>query len=109
MDNIPIGVNFRTHIDNAVAQSDVMLAIIGPGWLTAAKPDGQRRIHDPDDFVAIEIGSALRPAPQPHMNGAKPVLACGRMGWCELWTLQHRMINVAPGGLAGAPSAEMPP
>jgi hypothetical protein len=36
-----------------------MLACIGPGWLTAAAPDGSRRLDSPDDWVREEIAIAL--------------------------------------------------
>ena len=36
-----------------VESCDVLLAVIGKSWLTP-------RIHNPDDFLAIEIGAALR-------------------------------------------------
>jgi hypothetical protein len=60
VDSIPVGVNFRTYLDNAVSQCDVLLAIIGRDWLEAKDEDGERRLDDPADFVRIEIESALR-------------------------------------------------
>ena len=36
-----------------------MLVVIGPNWLTAEDEAGQRRLDQPDDFVAIEIAAAL--------------------------------------------------
>lgn len=61
VDNIPVGVDFAKHLDNQVAQCDVLLAVIGPGWLGAGKAQsGERRLDDPKDFVRIEIASALR-------------------------------------------------
>lgn len=60
VDNIPPGVDFRAHIDNAVKHSTVMLAIIGPGWLSARSAAGQRRLDDPTDPVCMELSSALR-------------------------------------------------
>ena len=32
IDNIPAGVDFRVHIADAVRDSDIMLAIVGPKW-----------------------------------------------------------------------------
>jgi hypothetical protein len=37
----------------------VLLAIIGPTWLTAADERGGRRLDDPDDIVRLEIEAAL--------------------------------------------------
>jgi len=58
VDNIPAGVNFKTHIKAAVRASQVMLAIIGPDWLSVNNGAG-RRLDDPDDFVRLEIETAL--------------------------------------------------
>ncbi|OYW24837.1 MAG: hypothetical protein B7Z55_01040, partial [Planctomycetales bacterium 12-60-4] len=60
VDNIPIGVDFRKHLQNAVEQADVLLTVIGDDWLNAANPDGTRRLDDPADFVRIEIAHALQ-------------------------------------------------
>ena len=58
IDSIPFGEDFREHIDTAVGQCDVVLAVIGPRW--SGKSDASRRIDDPRDFVRIEIESALK-------------------------------------------------
>jgi len=72
VDNIPPGVDFRAHIDNAVRQSAVMLAIIGPGWLSAKDTAGQRRLDNPADSVCVELSSALR-----LQRSIVPVLVAG--------------------------------
>ncbi|MFN8378855.1 MAG: toll/interleukin-1 receptor domain-containing protein [Anaerolineae bacterium] len=60
VDNIPLGVDFVDYLDEQVQLSTGLLAIIGPTWLTVTDDQGRRRIDDPNDFVRIEIGSALR-------------------------------------------------
>jgi DNA polymerase len=60
VDSIPPGVDFVEFLDSAVAECDVLLAVIGPGWTSAADDAGERRIMREDDFVRIEIASALR-------------------------------------------------
>jgi formylglycine-generating enzyme required for sulfatase activity len=57
VDNIPFGVNFRKHIDAAVSQCGVVLAVIGTKW--TGETDAHRRLDDPRDFVRIELESAL--------------------------------------------------
>jgi len=57
IDNIPFGVDFREHIDTAVGQCNVVLAVIGTKW--AGETDAHRRLDDPKDFVRIELESAL--------------------------------------------------
>src|SRR5512135_1388619 len=59
VDSIPLGRNFHRTIREAVGRCDVLLAVIGPGWLAAAKAPGMRRLDDPDDFVRMEIEAAL--------------------------------------------------
>jgi TIR domain-containing protein len=58
VDSIPYGTDFRKHLTDAVAQCDVMLALIGGDWLKV-QADGRRRIDEPNDFVRIEIKAAL--------------------------------------------------
>ncbi|MFI5453905.1 MAG: SUMF1/EgtB/PvdO family nonheme iron enzyme [Isosphaerales bacterium] len=57
IDSIPFGEDFREHIDSAVGQCDVVLAVIGTKW--AGGTDAHRRLDDPRDFVRIELESAL--------------------------------------------------
>jgi hypothetical protein len=54
------GADFRHVIDDSVAHCGVLLSVIGPSWTTIANPDGTRRLEDPNDFVALEIASALK-------------------------------------------------
>ena len=53
------GVDFAEEIFRAVAACKVLLAVIGPAWLTAADERGRRRLDDPDDIVRLEIEAAL--------------------------------------------------
>jgi TIR domain len=59
IDAIPLGSEFGQAISRAVASCDVLIALMGRGWLQAADSDGHRRLDDPDDFVRREIESAL--------------------------------------------------
>src|ERR1035441_3955762 len=54
------GRDFRKAIDQSVANCDALLAIIGLEWLEAKDATGGRRLDDPNDFVRIELASALR-------------------------------------------------
>jgi hypothetical protein len=53
------GLDFRKAIDDNVAGCGVFLAIIGSQWATIAGTDGRRRLDDDNDFVRLEIASAL--------------------------------------------------
>ena len=59
VDNIPVGVDFVTHLNDQVAACDAVLVVIDGKWAKAKDKAGQRRLHQPDDFVAIEIAAAL--------------------------------------------------
>jgi hypothetical protein len=59
VDTIALGVDFAEVITRAVSTCEVLLAVIGPRWLTAIDEDGQRRLDDPDDIVRLEIAAAL--------------------------------------------------
>jgi tetratricopeptide (TPR) repeat protein len=59
VDHIPAGVDFVMHLNDKVATCKIFLAVIGPHWLDAKDEAGQRRIHQPEDFVAVEIAAAL--------------------------------------------------
>lgn len=60
VDNIPFGVDFVDYLDNQVKECTVLLAVIGPKWVDVEDDKGRRRIDDPNDFVRIEIESALK-------------------------------------------------
>lgn len=53
------GEDYATVLLDRAAECDVMLSVIGPGWLRAAAPDGARRLDQPDDWVFQEIAAAL--------------------------------------------------
>jgi TIR domain-containing protein len=59
VDNIAPGLDFVHVLNERVAECDILLAVIGKGWIDARDATGNRRLADPDDFVRIEIESAL--------------------------------------------------
>ena len=60
VDAIPVGMDFRNVLRDAVAESDLMLVCIGRHWVAASDDDGRRRLDDPHDFVRMEIEQALQ-------------------------------------------------
>lgn len=60
VDSIGPGDDFVDAVTRAVSMCDVLLAVIGSEWLSTADTNGGRRIDRPDDFVRIEIETALR-------------------------------------------------
>ena len=53
------GDDYVTVLRSQVAACDVVLAVIGPRWLTVTDGDGRRRLDNADDWVRVEIASAL--------------------------------------------------
>ena len=60
IDDIPPGEKYSVYIANAVGSCDVLIALIGPQWLTAGTTAGARRLDDPDDFIRLEITAGLQ-------------------------------------------------
>jgi hypothetical protein len=54
------GEEFPAVLRSEAAACPVMLACIGPGWLTATAPDGRRRLDSPRDWVREEIAISLQ-------------------------------------------------
>lgn len=59
IDNIPLGVDYREHLNQAVANCDILLAVIGDAWRGLSVDGSFARIDSPGDFVRIEIEAAL--------------------------------------------------
>ena len=56
--SIPLGSDFGKYIIEAIGKSGVLLAVIGEKWLEM-NDAGKTRLDEPNDFVRIEIESAL--------------------------------------------------
>ena len=59
IDTIRPGEDFVDRIDQSIATCDVLVAVIGKSWLSAADSQGRRRLDREDDFVRMEIAKAL--------------------------------------------------
>jgi hypothetical protein len=58
VDHIPFGIDFRTHIQETLQRTDVLIAVIGGNWL-GKSADGAVRMHEKTDPVRVEIETAL--------------------------------------------------
>jgi glycerophosphoryl diester phosphodiesterase len=59
VDDIEPGDDFVERLQSAVGSCQVLLALIGPQWLTVTDAKGARRLNDPEDFVRLEVETAL--------------------------------------------------
>lgn len=59
VEDIASGEDFVERLDRALGDCRVMIAVVDKTWL-AADRDGRRRLHDPNDFVRMEIARALK-------------------------------------------------
>jgi tetratricopeptide (TPR) repeat protein len=60
IDAIALGEDFVEAIETTVARCDVLIAVIGANWLTSKDDHGNRRLDNPEDFVRMEIATALK-------------------------------------------------
>ncbi len=54
------GVDFVEAIDQAVGSCDAFIVVIGKQWLNVTDAEGRRRIDNPEDFIRLELATALR-------------------------------------------------
>ena len=59
LDSIEAGVDFAEVIESAVGSCAVLVALIGPKWLATTDEEGNRRLDDPDNYVRLELRTAL--------------------------------------------------
>lgn len=54
------GEHWLHTLEKQVAASEVMVALIGKGWIDVKDEEGNRRLDNPNDFVRFEIAQALQ-------------------------------------------------
>ena len=59
VDTLQPGDDFVDAIHERLERCDLMIAVIGKRWLTAADDQGRSRLEDEGDYVRIEIQTAL--------------------------------------------------
>ena len=69
------GDDFVVSIDNALRKCDVLIVVIGKSWLDMKDVTGRRRLDDPDDFVRLEVATALSRNIQVIASGLKTMCA----------------------------------
>jgi len=98
-ESIPAGSDFVAHLTGRVRHSRVLLAVIGPRWLTASDAEGRRRIEDPQDWIRRELAEAFAAGVRviPVLtDGAEPPVErelpadIAALGRCQYRRLRHR-------------------
>lgn len=60
VDTIEGGLDFVKVLEDAIQSCDLVIALIGRQWLNIKDKSGKRRLDNPEDFVRIEIATALK-------------------------------------------------
>jgi len=59
VDSIKLGVDFIDSPQDALSECDALLAVIGPAWAERSTNDRVSALDDPEDYVRLEIQTAL--------------------------------------------------
>jgi TIR domain len=60
VERLPIGMEFPTELQTALMRTEIFVVMIGPDWIAATESDGRRRLDDRDDYVRVELRTALQ-------------------------------------------------
>jgi len=60
VETIEPGVDFIEAINRALESCGVLLAVIGPKWVSLTDAAGRRRVDNPNDYTRLEITTALK-------------------------------------------------
>ncbi|WES64860.1 TIR domain-containing protein [Microbacter sp. GSS18] len=60
VDGIEPGADFEQVLDETLRDCRAVVVVIDPHWTDVVDADGARRLDDPDDFVRLEVESALK-------------------------------------------------
>ena len=58
-ESLPAGSDYVRELLSRVRQAQVLIALVGPGWLSAVDPVGRRRIDDSRDWMRRELAEAF--------------------------------------------------
>ena len=60
VEGIDPGTDFVDAIEGAVSSCKVLIVLIGNEWMDVTDDNGRRRLEDPNDFIRLETGIALK-------------------------------------------------
>ncbi|MFC3894915.1 toll/interleukin-1 receptor domain-containing protein [Lentzea rhizosphaerae] len=107
-DSLPLGAVYPRRIRRELERSDVVLAVIGPSWLTIKNKNGVRCLDDERDWVRTELRMAFErempvvpillddtPLPAPSQLPSDIAL----VGLSMYWQVRHRTFESDVRGL----------
>lgn len=122
-DSLPLGSVYPRRIRRELERADVVLAVIGPSWLTIRNRNGERCLDDERDWVRTELRMAferdiqvvpvlLDDTPLPDRSELPSDIAL--LSLSMYWQVRHRtfesdvrgLIENLDGGSAAPPAAE---
>jgi hypothetical protein len=59
VESLELGENYERALNHALDCCAVLLAVIGPKWMTITDENGHSRLEEPQDWVRMEIAAAL--------------------------------------------------
>lgn len=60
VDTMKPGEDFVATIEKVIGACEALIAVIGPQWLDIRDQNGNRRLDNPEDYVRLEIATALK-------------------------------------------------
>jgi len=60
VDTMKPGEDFVATIEKVIGACEALIAVIGPQWLDIRDQNGSRRLDNPEDYVRLEIATALK-------------------------------------------------
>jgi hypothetical protein len=57
--SIELGADFKVAFEHTLSRCRVVLVVIGKRWFGSRNAYGRRKLHEPTDYVRLEIESAL--------------------------------------------------
>ncbi len=70
------GVDFVERITQVVSACQVLILVMGPRWASVTDQQGNMRLEDPDDFVRLELKTALQ---RPEVTPIPVLVGSARM------------------------------
>ncbi|MFD9698661.1 toll/interleukin-1 receptor domain-containing protein [Lentzea sp. NPDC059081] len=116
-DSLPLGSIYPRRIRREVERADVVLAVIGPSWLSIRNKNGERCLDDERDWVRTELRMAFdrgirvvpvlldgTPLPAPEMLPGDLRLISHSM----YWQVRHRTFESDVNGLIATLDGDRP-